>query len=318
MKQDTRPDAKKDAFQSALLAALETNSNDDPTVSGEILALSKLFRDDPTVLRRYLAASPAWRVFQEDGNVFATRRWMIDSEWRYTLHGYYTRHDIDPWSVSVIPDFQSRFTIGLSGKPWAPIRRNTTRLRAGKTVRANLSMGNQMQESRCVISADSMVVEVFEQSGAPDRRLTKAGLKFLEAELAPLAENPTWETSRRILPSDSIRTGIPSFEITGIGGTYHSAIWLNPGELGMIYLKAFEVTKGTPLSANQLKDRSNEWIGWSDDPEELFLSNTEFMIYEGDYGKPYAARLEVWFVPDSGAPERKLMERNFKIEGWET
>ena len=39
--------------------------------------------------------------------------------------------------------------------------------------------------------------------------------------------------------------------------------------------------------------------------------------YEGDWGKPYAARLEVWFTPDSGGPDRKLMEKTFKIEGWQ-
>jgi hypothetical protein len=85
----------------------------------------------------------------------------------------------------------------------------------------------------------------------------------------------------------------------------------------MLYLKAFEVTKGTALSGDRLKERSNEWIGWSENPKELFLSNTEFTIYEGDYGKPYAARFEVWFAPDSGAPERKLTEKVFKIEGWQ-
>jgi hypothetical protein len=100
-------------------------------------------------------------------------------------------------------------------------------------------------------------------------------------------------------------------------GLYDSVVWVNAGKAGMIYLKAFEVTKGTALSVDRLQERSNEWIGWSDDPDELFFSNTHFTIYEGDWGKPYAARFEVWFVPDSGGPERKLMEKVFKIEGWQ-
>jgi hypothetical protein len=77
------------------------------------------------------------------------------------------------------------------------------------------------------------------------------------------------------------------------------------------------VTKGTPLSETRLKERSNEWVGWSSDPNELFFSNTDFTIYEGDWGKPYAARFEVWFQPDSGAMERKLLEKVYKIEGWQ-
>lgn len=49
----------------------------------------------------------------------------------------------------------------------------------------------------------------------------------------------------------------------------------------------------------------------------MFFSEASFTIYEGDWDKPYAARFEVWFVPDSGKPERKLMEKVFKIEGWQ-
>jgi hypothetical protein len=71
------------------------------------------------------------------------------------------------------------------------------------------------------------------------------------------------------------------------------------------------------LSDASLRQYSNEWIGWSDNPKQLFLSNTTFTIYEGDWGKPYAARFEVWFVPDSGKPERKLMQQVFRIEGWQ-
>jgi len=71
------------------------------------------------------------------------------------------------------------------------------------------------------------------------------------------------------------------------------------------------------LSEGRLYDRSNERIGWSQDPEEKFLYENEFTIYEGDWGKPYAARIEVWFRPDSGKPERKLTERICKIEGWQ-
>jgi hypothetical protein len=85
----------------------------------------------------------------------------------------------------------------------------------------------------------------------------------------------------------------------------------------MIYLKAYEITNENRLSASDFKKYSNEWIGWSDDPSQLFFSNTHFTIYEGDWGKPYAARFEVWFVPDSGGPERKMIEKNFKIEGWQ-
>lgn len=316
---DARSGSERDAFQAALLAALQTPGSEDSTITGSIPALLRLQEGHDKILRRYLASSPAWRVFEKQGNRFATRRWRIGSEWQYTLHGYYTRHKVDRWSDSGTPDFQSRLTIGLSGKSWWRGDKDTTWLSAGETAKAILSTGNQMHQSHCIISADSLVVELFEQSETPERRLSKAALAFLQAELEPLAEHPTWDTIRQILPADSIRNGDPSFALRNSfqPGLYESILWLNPGEAGMIYLKGFEVTKGTPLSVDRLKERSSEWIGWSSDTNEQFFSNTHFTIYEGDWGKPYAARLEVWFDPDAGGPDRKLIEQVFKIEGWQ-
>ncbi len=313
------PGDEADAFQQALLAALDTPGGNNPTIAADVTALTTLYADAPDVLMRYLATSPAWRVFEEHGEIFATRRWKIGSMWRYDLHGYYTRHDIDHWSEVEIPNFQSRFTIGFSGQPWARISRDTTRMRPGQTARLKLSEGNAMHESHCVIMAGDLVVEIFEQSEAKERRLTKAALAYLKAELAPLATDPTWETLRANLPPESIRQGEIVFELwtSFQPGLYDAELWLNPGEPGMIYLKAFEVTREIPLSVERLKERSNEWVGWSDAPAELFLSNTHFTIYEGDWGKPYAARFEVWFTPDAGGPDRKLMEKVFKIEGWQ-
>lgn len=100
-------------------------------------------------------------------------------------------------------------------------------------------------------------------------------------------------------------------------GIYKSEIWANPGEKGMAYLRAYEVTHNTELSKDILRERSIRRIGWSSDPGKLFPSKAEFTIYEGDWGKPYAARFEVWFAPDSGRPKRKLLQRVFRIEGWQ-
>ncbi|MGM0454339.1 MAG: hypothetical protein ACQERN_14375, partial [Thermodesulfobacteriota bacterium] len=318
-KRDPQPGFKRDAFQAALLAALQSPGSSDATVSGNISPLLRLQRNHPDMLRRYLASSPAWRVFEKKGDAFATRRWKLGSQWRYPLHGYYSQHDVATLPKTKIPGFQFRFTIGLSAKPWARGHKDTTWLNAGEMTAVSLSTENQMQESHCVISADAAVAEVFEQSGAPERRLTKAALAFFRAELQPLAENPSWETARRILPPDSIKKKAPSLEIRNAGqpGIYDSHIWMNPGEPGVIYLAAFEVTGETQLSADPLREKTNERIGWSRDPEERFFSNTRFTIYEGEPGRPYAARLEVWFVPDAGGPERKLFERVFKIEGWQ-
>ncbi len=316
---ETSQGGPEDTFQASLLKALESPGNEDPYVTAEVTSLIQLQQKDPDILKRYLSTSPSWRVFRSRRAVFATRRWVIRSKWQYNLHGYYTRHTLDIWSKLDMPDFQLRFTVGFSGKPWARVSGDSTRMQQGQTRPLKLSVGNQMHESHCVITADDLIVEVFEQSDAKERRLTKAALAYFNEELNPLVKTQSWETIKAAVPPGSIKRGEPSFELRNSfqPGIYDSEIWINPGEPGLIYLKAFEVTHERSLSAVRLKERSNEWIGWSSDPSELFLSNTNFKIYEGDWGKPYAARLEVWFVPDSGAPERQLMDKVFKIEGWQ-
>lgn len=316
---EARPGPDDDSFQRAMLDALSIPGGDDPTIVASCPALTQLRQNHPDVLARYLRCSSAWRVFTEDNNLFATRRWVVGDARQFTLHGYYTRHNLDMFRNSKIPEFQSRTTLGLSGKSWWRGNADTTRLSAGDSAPLRLSTGNQMHESHCVVSVGDIVVEIFEQSQAKERRLTKAALEQIEAELTPLAAQPTEKTLRACLPADSVRIGAPALELRNSfqPGLYDAYVWINPGEPGMVYLKAYEATQGTPLSANRLKESSNEWVGWSENPEELFLSNTHFSIYEGDWGKPYAARFEVWFVPDSGAPERKLLEKVFKIEGWQ-
>ena len=324
---DARPGSEEDGFQARILKALAVPGGEDASVTTDVTALQRLQREAPDLLLRYLAASPAWRVF-EDGRGpfatregrFATRRWMIGSRWQYVLQGHYNRYLIGAGSMPELADFQMRLTIGLSGERWAGNSYFNPSMRAGETVEARLVQDreNGLEESAVVIRADDLVVDIFEKSGAKERRLTKAALAHLEEEFRPLAETPDVATIRaRLLPS-GVRRGAPSFELrrSEHRGVYTSEVWLNPGEPGMIHLKAFEVMGKVPLSAELLKRRSNEWIGWSDVPDELFFSNTEFIIYEAFSGGPYDALFEVWFVPDSGAPERKLLEKGFKIEGW--
>lgn len=308
-----------DSLQQSLVVALTRPATEDSTVHAKVTSLQKLHRSDSDVLHRYLATSPAWRVFEERGEVFATRRWKLPAGWQYSLHGYYGPRHVDRELGWRHWGFQHRLTIGLSGRTWARGGRDASSLPPGSSRSLSLSRGNDLNESRLVVRDGDLVVEVFEQSDGKERRLTKATLAHIEQELAPLAARPDWATTRRLIHRDGIAKGSPSIDLReGMqGGIYDSTIWVNPGEPGMVYLKAFEVTEGTELSARRLKEKSNEWIGWSDDPSEVFLSNSHFTIYEGDWGKHYAARFEVWFVPDSGKGGRKLFERVFKIEGWQ-
>ncbi len=99
-------------------------------------------------------------------------------------------------------------------------------------------------------------------------------------------------------------------------GLYEYDFWVGKIESGIIYLKAFEITQEYALSTHKLPARSSIKIHNTTDKIQKFGTTSHFTIYEGDWGKPYAARFEVWFKPDNGGNERKLLTKNYKIEGW--
>jgi hypothetical protein len=99
-------------------------------------------------------------------------------------------------------------------------------------------------------------------------------------------------------------------------GLYEYDIWTTKIEKGKVYLKAYEITQNYRLSETALSENTSIEIYNPSDTIMKFGTKARFTIYEGDWGKPYAARFEVWFKPDNNAQERKLFERNYIIEGW--
>lgn len=99
-------------------------------------------------------------------------------------------------------------------------------------------------------------------------------------------------------------------------GLYEYDFWTGKIESGTIYLKAFEITQEYALSKDRLSQSSSVKIYNPTDSIMKFGTSSNFTIYEGDWGKPYAARFEVWFKPDNGGKEQKLFTKNYKIEGW--
>ena len=98
------------------------------------------------------------------------------------------------------------------------------------------------------------------------------------------------------------------------GGIYRYMATVNPGEEGEVYLRAYEVTKGTRLSASRMKQRTLEKV--TGGGEQVIGIGKEFTIYEGDWNKYYAARIEIWFIPANGGKPRKLKEKLFRVQGW--
>ena len=99
-------------------------------------------------------------------------------------------------------------------------------------------------------------------------------------------------------------------------GLYEYDFWTGKIGSGTIYLKAFEITQEYALSTDRLPQRSSVKIINPTDSIMKFGTTSNFTIYEGDWGKPYAARFEIWYKPDNGEKEQKLFAKNYKIEGW--
>ena len=98
---------------------------------------------------------------------------------------------------------------------------------------------------------------------------------------------------------------------------YDAHGWINPGKAGFVYLKVFNVQTGARLSQDDIRKDSNELTGWSPDSTELFYYNTGILIAEGDPGRSYSARFELWFHPDDGTAEIKLVETTRKVRAFE-
>jgi hypothetical protein len=86
---------------------------------------------------------------------------------------------------------------------------------------------------------------------------------------------------------------------------------------GKVFLKVYEITKNDRLSQSRLTKRSEIDVGHSKDTLQLYSTADHFTIYEGDWGKPYAARFEVWYKETDSKNETKLGETIYKIEGWQ-
>ncbi|MVO11083.1 hypothetical protein GOQ30_18080 [Flavobacterium sp. TP390] len=100
-------------------------------------------------------------------------------------------------------------------------------------------------------------------------------------------------------------------------GLYTYDIWLSKIDSGKLYLKVYEITKNDRLSQNILSKKSEIVVGHPIDTIIKYGTKDHFTIYEGDWGKPYAARFEIWYKRNNSDQEIKLLEKNYKIEGWQ-
>ncbi|MCB9626949.1 MAG: hypothetical protein H6725_06230 [Sandaracinaceae bacterium] len=299
-----------DPLLDALLAGATAAAPGPATVDTRMPRLA-LVAGDLVEVETRLARSAAWRIYEERGQRYATRMLPMFGRYQVTLNGFYTEHDL-PYTTSR-PSFQFRLRIRLG--VGAPSRNDAALLPIGAVVAVPVEPGNQPGQRGLPVSYvgvrhGDVVVEVFEESAAGDRALTRAALAEVERALSPDAVGVSPDATpvgAPTAPDFTLRNGMQ-------GGIYELEAWVNPGELGTLEVRAFEFTTNTPLSPERIADRSRVRVqGTADGP--LQPARAEFTIYEGNWNHYYAARIELWFTPDGGEP-RKLLERVYRVEGW--
>ncbi len=101
-------------------------------------------------------------------------------------------------------------------------------------------------------------------------------------------------------------------------GIYKYELYLNKIEKGKVYLKIYEITKNQILSEEDIEYKSEIAVYNPTSELKKFKLEDEFIVYEGDWGQFYGSRIEVWFKPDlKNKPEKKLMTKNYIIQGWQ-
>lgn len=314
-------DAEGIEFRAAVNHGDETSS--DTTVPLGLRIMNNFVGENRSLLLRHLASSAKWYVTEEFGEVYAYRRMVTEyGRWKDGFGGYYTQHDFDSWHERY---FHFRIVLGPDGpvlhEPWRSVATDVT-VGSGETkvkVEKSVNRGN---ESYLIVRSDGPALEIHEDSDVLPRPFTALALSKIEAELTALWRSEMARThgfDPALMPPESAKQGDPEIYVVSKGGSanYHVYAYASPGEAGRTYLRVFEATQNIRLSEERITRKSLEYVGWSDDPTEAFLYHSLITVYEGDSYVYYPARFELWFAPASGDPERKLMEKIFKIAGFE-
>lgn len=105
-------------------------------------------------------------------------------------------------------------------------------------------------------------------------------------------------------------------QLTGEKGQYWYDFHYSALPEGTVFLKCYEVGKNEPLSMDRLPQKSS-----CAHPATSYFSKIvdkkDFTLYEGDFGEYYAVRVEVWHREKATNKERKLLEKLYRMEGWE-
>ncbi|MCK4275844.1 MAG: hypothetical protein KAX78_04980, partial [Phycisphaerae bacterium] len=291
------------------------------------------------VLLRQLMACPQWRVLRAGKGITCYKRFKTEHGWRATLGNIVRSGSGHAGGMWRFPDrwwsgqhemfwperYERQYSFWFGEIPSTPLTGSDVTLvgpLAGSVaLKTAQSYGNF--RSHLVVGKGSVWFGVTEVTnlqfrlGLPTRKAMTWLAGFL-SQTRQFEEELVKYGYVKNMSDSEVRKGKASIEIidTPKGGIYDVCAWVNPGEKGLTYLKVFDVISGRRLSERQILSTSNEMIGWSDEADVQFYYNSHVYVYEGDWDHLYEARFELWFKPDTGQQERKLIQTTREIFGW--
>ena len=309
-----------DWYSQALLHAAADPRSSCTTVVCDIASLDRACKENREWLYRYLACNPGWCFHRWNGRLEASRRVQKGEQWHlqnWSVHFDNTHYDetLDDF-VGNEDQVESACTILFEKvQYYGPQCKSGERVPLElKPISDDCSLQDSYFNYRVVCEGDSLLLQVDEIRTFMTSRVTQVAFDLTEKEFARVSGVTNWTMLKATLPEGAVCRGAERLDIVrqkdGCGHAYQA--WVNPGGPGETYLKAFELTQDHEIV---LREKTLEYVGWSNDPDEKFFIGNEIDI-RGDK-KSYAARIEVWFIPAGGGPERKLVERVFRVKGKE-
>ena len=100
------------------------------------------------------------------------------------------------------------------------------------------------------------------------------------------------------------------------GGMYTYDFYYPALEEGVVFLRCYEATENIPLSSERISAASRVATPYTTSFSRV-VEKQRFTIYRGDWGDYYAARIEVWYKNAKTGEEQKLLDKIYRVEGWQ-
>ena len=286
----------------------------------------KYFAEGKThILLSQLQASPEWQVRDKHGEIICSRRIYQNGKWQGGYEAYESTFDKGIYDGEGF--YQIRGLFRFSKEPygfhavWAKANHvMKVEPEIGK-INLKLKLNDQGIVSYIAIGQEGLWYEYYEQRKKESRIHTQKALAWLKEFLKDVknAEEEIQKNgyAKSLLPKNSIKEGNPSLEIqeSSEGGHFTINTWINPQRSGYVYLKLFDNVKNKQQSAHMIKFTTDEFVGYSSNPNELFPYNCWISDYDDDWDSFDEARFEIWFHPNDGGQEVKLIEKTKRIRG---